>query len=790
MVLNDGWFSRWEFFGVSNTQTPLASFEAEAVRLRQAGDDHALKKLYLVCLNQYPDHPQVYLALAQLCMKQSLWADAEAYLEQSLALEPHQLAAIQLLGQIYVQQCHYSKAQSILTQALDSGLLEPSLWDNLGCVLVHLDQPLAAHQAFKSALSFSPLWVPALVNDARLYLQEAQPQSALALLEQALKASTPSKSLVPLSRILHDWGMALQQLGHYAQAQQRFEQALAQSALDGEDTADIEMSLAQVLLLQGHYQRGWVHYEARLRRSAHLGNRNFETLPRWHPDQNAQAGQTLLVHAEQGYGDTLQFVRALYPLVEWLSTQGASTQVVLSVPSCLAALLQTSDLPVAVLSDDEARQRKDFTAQIPLMSLPYALGLNELSQLQGKCPYLKPDEALVHQWQQRLDSVVPGDPLRVGIAWTGRATHAFNQRRSLPVPVLEALFQVQGVQWVFLQNDAAVADSLPIHLQDSLLRFETELTDFAQTAALMANLDLVISVDTSVAHLAGALGKPLWLLLDYAHDWRWGIVEGPHSEASVVWYPSIQYFRQTQLGDWSMINQSVTPALEAAIKEASLNPEASVDSGDVTFVTNRQTASATSDPALVKLNLGCGANRLPGYVNVDCFGDVDVNWNLEQFPWPWADNSVDEILMKHVLEHLGERTETFFSIVKELYRVCKPDAKINIIVPHPRHDDFLHDPTHVRVITHGTMRLFCKKANAQWEKKGFANSRLGFYLDVDFETLSMNMVPDGVWAKRLAEGTITVAELDEAARTYNNVIREIQVILAVRKPESSPPVSE
>ena len=184
---------------------------------------------------------------------------------------------------------------------------------------------------------------------------------------------------------------------------------------------------------------------------------------------------------------------------------------------------------------------------------------------------------------------------------------------------------------------------------------------------------------------------------------------------------------------------------------------------------------------LPKLNLGCGANREPGYVNVDKFGSPDVLHDLEVFPWPWETSSVGEVRLTHVLEHLGATAEQYFGIIKELYRVCAPEAMIHIRVPHPRSDDFLGDPTHVRVVTPAGIMLFSKALNREWIAKGNSNSPLGLYLDVDLEVVSADYVLNEPWRTRLENREMTLDEAMAAVDLYNNVAKEIVLDLKVIK---------
>lgn len=183
----------------------------------------------------------------------------------------------------------------------------------------------------------------------------------------------------------------------------------------------------------------------------------------------------------------------------------------------------------------------------------------------------------------------------------------------------------------------------------------------------------------------------------------------------------------------------------------------------------------------LKLNLGCGKNVLQGYINVDKFGEPELKHDLECFPWPWPDNSVEEIVLNHVLEHLGATTDSYFNIIREIYRICQTDATVHIAVPHPRHDDFINDPTHIRTVTPDSMGLFSKRMNQQWIDGGYANSPLALYLDVDFEISDVKQILDPAWSKKLQDNQVSQSDLAHAARTYNNVVREYRMTLTVKK---------
>lgn len=185
----------------------------------------------------------------------------------------------------------------------------------------------------------------------------------------------------------------------------------------------------------------------------------------------------------------------------------------------------------------------------------------------------------------------------------------------------------------------------------------------------------------------------------------------------------------------------------------------------------------------MKLNLGCGLRKLEGYLNVDKFEECipDFVADLELLPWPWEENSIDEVVMRHVLEHLGERNEIYLGILRELYRVCRPGARITITVPHPNHDDYMTDPTHVRPVTVDSFQLLSKSNCRDWQENGIGNTPLGLYLDVDFEIVGTQIVLDEPWGTQHTKGTIGEQELAFAMRHHLNVIKETTSILTVVK---------
>jgi hypothetical protein len=185
----------------------------------------------------------------------------------------------------------------------------------------------------------------------------------------------------------------------------------------------------------------------------------------------------------------------------------------------------------------------------------------------------------------------------------------------------------------------------------------------------------------------------------------------------------------------------------------------------------------------MRLNLGCGFDKKTGWTNVDKspLSEPDELVDLEETPWPWDDNSASEIQLRHVLEHLGATTDSYLAIIKELWRICRPGAEVRIVVPHPRHDHYLNDPTHVRPITVQGLEMFSQKRNREWRERNIPNTPLGLYLGVDFEIVSFDVLPDEPWRGRVQRGEMQAAELQEAMHLYNNVIMETTIVIRAVK---------
>jgi hypothetical protein len=329
-------------------------------------------------------------------------------------------------------------------------------------------------------------------------------------------------------------GNAQVKLFQHEEALQCYDQALA---LDP-GYAEAYWNKALALLQVGRFSEGWVLHESRWAKPSFQPIVRHFPQPIWDGSFSI-AGKTVLLHAEQGLGDTLQFVR----YVELLQEFGA--RIVLEVQVPLVSLINGLFAVEALIKQGDPLPPFDF--HCPLMSLPLAFQTT-LSSIPIAITYIKSSHEKEHVWAEKLGST---SGLRVGLVWSGDPRHQNDKHRSIPLAELMAVLPL-GLEYFSLQPEIRDSDRQALDDYDRLVHFGPELKDFSDTAALCAQMDVVVCVDTSVAHLSGALGKPTFLLLPYNPDWRW-LLERTDSP----WYPTMQLYRQAQLGSWQSALEKV-----------------------------------------------------------------------------------------------------------------------------------------------------------------------------------------------------------------------------------------
>jgi hypothetical protein len=306
------------------------------------------------------------------------------------------------------------------------------------------------------------------------------------------------------------------------------------------DFVGVHWNISLVWLLLGDFQQGWPEFEWRWK-SKWLRLQRAFTQPRW--DGSPLGGKTILLHSEQGLGDTIQFARYA-PLV---AQRGG--HVILSSPPALARLLESLTGLGQIIAEGNALPR--FDVHCPLLSLPLVMGTDCLAAIPGDVPYLRPPTDGQAAWKKRLSA--DDANLKIGLAWAGRP-HPLG--RSIPLAALAPLASIPGVSFHSLQTGPAAQQAHEPPAKMKLIDYSSDLHDLADTASLIANLDLVITIDTAVAHLAGAMGKPVWTMLKFVPDWRWLL-----NRSDSPWYPTMRLFRQQRLGNWTDVIAAVAERL-------------------------------------------------------------------------------------------------------------------------------------------------------------------------------------------------------------------------------------
>jgi Flp pilus assembly protein TadD len=450
-----------------------------------------------------PDFAEAQGNLGIVLAAQGRTADAEASYRAALRLRPASRDALNNLGVLLSDLGQWAEAEGLLREAVRLDPDAPDAYRNLGAVLTHLERAAEAEPMLRLAVRLAPEAPEAHFN---------------------------------LGAALHD-------LRRLREADSAYREALRLRP----DFADAHNNRAYSLLLAGRYAEGWEEYEWRWKTKHMAGGSRGFSAPLWLGEP--LGGRALLLHAEQGLGDTLQFCRYA-PLIAGagnliIEVQPPLKRLMASLPGAIEVVARGEPLPA-------------FDLHCPLMSLPLALGAM-LEAIPATVPYLAADPGDAAHWRTRL---APLAAPRVGLVWAGNSHLGFPEfaavdaRRSVSLAAMAPLAEVPGVSFVSLQKGAPSVQAADPPAGMALTDFTADLDDFADTAALIDGLDLIISVDTSVAHLAGAMGKPVWVLNRHDTCWRWLL-----NRNDSPWYPTLRLFRQPAPGDWRSVMQNVAKAL-------------------------------------------------------------------------------------------------------------------------------------------------------------------------------------------------------------------------------------
>jgi len=466
---------------------------------------------------------------------------AELCFKRALELKPDYPDTLNNLGVSLRERGQVEEARSCCLRVLELVPNNPEGLNNLGLIHLHNDLDLEkAEASFRKALEARPAYPEALNNLGVVLRLQGRHDEGLACYREAL-ALRPAytAALNNLGNILKDYGKFPESIATYRQG----------LALQPDDF-ETRNNLAMALLAAGNFEEGWQAYEARWKTAQlKIADRRF-VQPRWKGEE--AAGKTLLVYAEQGFGDTLQFCR----YIPMIAAKGMC--VVFEAQRPLIRLLESLDGGAVLLAQGD--KLPAFDLQCPMLSLPGAFKTT-LETIPAPQAYLKATKEDIALWQARLPPN-SDQKLKVGLVWAGSARKqsvdliATDKRRSIAPDTLAPLLKTEGVQFFSLQKDGVKApDSF------GLIDLIDESRDFADTAALIENLDLVISVDTAVAHLAAALGKPVWLLNRHDSCWRW-----QRDRNDTPWYPTMRLFHQPNWHDWANVVNEVQKALMDLVK--------------------------------------------------------------------------------------------------------------------------------------------------------------------------------------------------------------------------------
>jgi tetratricopeptide (TPR) repeat protein len=471
-----------------------------------------------------PDYTEAHSNRGNALIELLRPAEAIESYNRAIALKPDYAEAFYNRGNALLGLQRFSEAVDSYDRAI---ALKPDYvqaYSDRGNALMGLKQLSAAIDSYDQAIALKPDYAEAISN-------RGNPLMALRRYNEAIESLDRAIALRPdYPEAYYNRGNALLEDKRTVAASESYDRAIALKP----DYVQAHWNKAIAKLLAGEFREGWALYEWRWKRDQADKFRPQFAQPLWLGEQSLE-NKTLLVHAEQGLGDTIQFCRYI-PLLLKLRVK-----VMLAVPASLKALLNSLGDDVTLL--DEGGDFPPFDFHCPMMSLPLALK-TELDTVPSATPYLRPDSDTQQRWQRRLG--IASHP-RIGLAWSGSATHENDHNRSLTLellqPLLDLPFSFHCLQNECREKDISVFSATP-HLQSHT----HELRDFSETAALINAMDLVISVDTSLAHLAGALAKPVWILLPYTPDFRW-----MHDRTDSPWYPTATLFRQPVAGDWSSV---------------------------------------------------------------------------------------------------------------------------------------------------------------------------------------------------------------------------------------------
>ncbi len=492
---------------------------------------------YQKALILQPNLSEAHYNLGNAYKELGHWPEAVKQIQRAIDLDPGLPEAYYIQGISFYEQDQVDEAIGSWQKALQLKPGFTEVYFNLGIAYYNKGCLDEAFVLCQKAVDLDSSLAEAHYNLGLVYYEKDLPDEAIRCWQKALQINPEHKDAY------NNMGAAFQDKHELNKAQKCFQKAIDNNP----EFPDAHWNKSLCHLLAGSFPEGWSEYQWRFRINTIFFNRHF-LQPFWNGDD--LKGKTILLYAEQGFGDTIQFIRYV-PLVE---KRGG--RVLVECQEDLVSLLESVEGIDQLIK--HGQPLPDFDVHCPLLSLPLAFK-TQLSDIPASIPYLSLNPALIRKWRERL-AAVPAS-FKIGLVWAGWPTHKKDRKRSLSLEAFEPLAGIPGITYYSLQKGEAAAQVEIKPKGMNLIDITRDLVDFTETGALIQNLDLIISVDTAVAHLTGALGKPIWTLLPYSPDWRWLL-----DREDSPWYPSMRLFRQPSPGDWDSVINSVRDYLVNTIK--------------------------------------------------------------------------------------------------------------------------------------------------------------------------------------------------------------------------------
>jgi tetratricopeptide (TPR) repeat protein len=493
--------------------------------------DEALAS-YQKALHLNPHFAHAHYNAGTALQEKGQYDEAIICYKKALQIDPNLSGVYYNLGIISQEKGQLNEAIGHYRKAIQ---INPNLSDacnNLGLCLHVKGQLDGAIGAYQKALQIDPQHAKAYYNMGNAFKDRAQIDEAITAYQKALQLNPG------YADACSNLGSALQEKGEIDEAITAYQKTLK---IDP-NLAIAHVNMSLMLLLSGNFEQGWKEYEWRTKLKDFP--RRQLSQPMW--DGSDITGKTILLHAEQGYGDTMQFIRYA-PLV---AQRGA--KVIIECLRELTSLLRNVEGVHQVIGRGEALPA--FDLHCPLLSLPLVFDTT-LESIPANIPYLSADPLFKEKWRDKVHA----DRLqyKIGLVWSGNPQHINEQKRSCSLDIFAPLSRLDNTTFYSLQKGEAAEQAKNPPQGMKLIDYTEDIPDFSDTAAFIENLDLVISVDTAAAHLAGALGKPVWTLLPFVPDWRWLL-----NRDDSPWYPTMRLFRQPSLGDWESVIEKVSAELQ------------------------------------------------------------------------------------------------------------------------------------------------------------------------------------------------------------------------------------